>query len=128
VLAELSAQEGRVLLTRDRGLLKRRIVDFGYCVRESSPKQQLISLIRRYQLLSQIDPWRRCLRCNGLLEPVDKALILDQLEPKTRRYFDDFRRCPVCGQIYWRGSHYERMQAFIEEVREEAAQPPSSPS
>jgi uncharacterized protein with PIN domain len=119
-LAELSAQEGRLLLTRDRGLLKRSIVDFGYCVRESSPKQQLISLIRRYQLAAEIDPWRRCLRCNGLLEPVDKAEILDQLEPKTILYFNDFRRCPQCGQIYWRGSHYDHMQSFIEEVRQEA--------
>jgi uncharacterized protein with PIN domain len=119
VLANLSQQEQRVLLTRDRGLLKRRIVEFGCCVRENDPKQQLIMLLRRYRLAAEIDPWRRCLRCNELLEPVAKTEILDQLEPKTKRYFNNFRRCAGCHQIYWPGSHYDRMQAFINQVLEE---------
>jgi uncharacterized protein with PIN domain len=117
-LAELSHQEQRVLLTRDRGLLKRRLVDFGCCVRENKPKQQLISLLHRYRLGDEIEPWRRCLRCNELLEPVDKAEILEQLEPKTQRYFDDFQRCKGCGQIYWRGSHYDHMQTLIDQIIE----------
>jgi uncharacterized protein with PIN domain len=114
MLAELSQQQGRVLLTRDRGLLKRRIVDFGCCVRENDPREQLVALLRRYRLTDQIEPWQRCLRCNALLQPAAKAEINDQLEPKTQRYFTDFKRCVGCGQIYWRGSHYERMQSFIE--------------
>jgi uncharacterized protein with PIN domain len=120
-LAELSHQEQRVLLTRDRGLLKRRIVDFGFCLHETDPKQQLISVLHRYRLTAEIDPWQRCLRCNEPLEPVAKAEILDQLEPKTKRYFHDFRRCGGCEQIYWPGSHYDRMQAFIDQVLQEAA-------
>lgn len=128
VLAALSHHEQRVLLTRDRGLLKRRIVDFGCCVRESDPRQQLISLLHRYRLAAEIKPWRRCLRCNELLEPVTKAEILDQLEPKTKRYFNDFRRCGGCGQIYWPGSHYDRMQAFIDQVLEEVLRQASTHS
>lgn len=119
-LAEVSQQEGRVLLTRDRGLLKRRIVDFGCCVRENEPKRQLVALLRRYQLVSAVEPWRRCLRCNEVLEPVAKAEIIGQLEPKTKRYFNDFRRCEGCAQVYWRGSHFDHMQAFIEQVLVEA--------
>lgn len=115
-LAELSHQEQRVLLTRDRGLLKRRMVDFGCCVRENDPKQQLISLLIRYQLAPEITPWQRCLRCNALLQPVAKAEILHRLQPKTQRYFEDFRRCEGCNQVYWRGSHYDHMQNFIDEV------------
>jgi uncharacterized protein len=126
MLAALSQQEQRVLLTRDRGLLKRRLVEFGCCVRENDPKQQLIALLHRYQLIAEVEPWRRCLRCNQLLEPVDKAEILDQLEPKTKRYFNDFRRCGGCRQIYWPGSHYDRMQAFIDQVFEEALRQASS--
>jgi uncharacterized protein len=126
ILAELSHQEKRVLLTRDRGLLKRRIVEFGCCVRESDPKQQLISLLYRYRLATEIEPWRRCLRCNELLEPVAKAEILEQLEPKTERYFNDFRRCGGCRQIYWPGSHYDRMQEFIDQVSEVALHQASS--
>jgi uncharacterized protein with PIN domain len=126
ILADLSQQEQRVLLTRDRGLLKRKIVEFGCCVRESDPKQQLISLLHRYQLVAEIVPWRRCLRCNEPLEPVSKTEILDQLQPKTKRYFDDFQRCQGCGQIYWRGSHYDHMQAFIDQVFEEVLRQASS--
>lgn len=112
-LAELSSQESRVLLTRDRGLLKRSIVDFGFCVRETDPTQQLVSLIRRYHLLSEVAPWQRCLRCNTRLTRVGKAEVVHELEPKTKRYYDDFRRCSGCGQIYWAGSHYKQMQEFI---------------
>ena len=115
-LAEFSQQEGRVLLTRDRGLLKRRIVDFGCCVRENEPKRQLVSLLRRYQLVAEVKPWQRCPRCNAILETVAKTEIVDQLEPKTKRYFCDFRRCRGCGQVYWRGSHFDHMQVFIEQV------------
>ncbi|MBW7882780.1 MAG: Mut7-C ubiquitin/RNAse domain-containing protein [Caldilineaceae bacterium] len=118
-LAQISAEDGRVLLTRDRGLLKHKIVVFGYCVRETQPRRQLISVLRRFELASQISPWQRCVRCNGLLVPVDKAKILHRLEPKTRLYYDDFQRCATCNQIYWQGSHFERMQHFLAGVRAE---------
>jgi uncharacterized protein with PIN domain len=61
-------------------------------------------------------PFRRCIRCNGLLEPVPKEAIRDRLPPHTAQYYDEFRMCQVCGQIYWKGSHYERMQRLIDEV------------
>jgi len=68
----------------------------------------------------EAQPWQRCLRCNGLLRPVDKEAVLDRLEPKTKLYYSDFRQCDVCGQVYWQGSHHERMQAFVEGVLAEA--------
>ncbi len=83
-LAQIASEDRRVLLTRDRGLLKRKIVVYGYCVRENDPRRQLISVLQRYQLSDAIDPWRRCVRCNGMLKPVAKADVLDQLEPKTK--------------------------------------------
>jgi uncharacterized protein with PIN domain len=119
-LACISHEQRRVLLTRDRGLLKRKNVVYGYCVRGSESRRQLLDVMRRYRLLAEICPWRRCLRCNGLLEPAEKAQILDQLAPKTRLYYDVFQRCQSCGQIYWQGSHHARMQAFVEEVLREA--------
>jgi hypothetical protein len=115
-LARIAAEEGRLLLSRDRGLLKRKLVTHGYCVREAEPRQQLISVLRRYRLAASMRPWQRCARCNGLLAPVAKATILEWLEPKTRLYYEDFQRCRDCGQIYWQGSHYERMQSFIAEL------------
>jgi uncharacterized protein with PIN domain len=61
-------------------------------------------------------PLRRCPRCNGLLEPVAKSVVLEELEPLTRLYYEEFKRCTVCGQIYWRGSHYERMRAWMKDL------------
>jgi uncharacterized protein len=115
-LAYISASELRILLTRDRGLLKRKCVVYGYCVRVSEPRQQLIDLLRRYGLGDAVAPWRRCLRCNGLLRTAAKAAILDQLQPKTRLFYDDFQQCESCAQIYWQGSHHARMAAFVAEV------------
>jgi len=115
-LARISNEEARILLTRDRGLLKRSIVTHGYCLRTTQPRQQLVDVIRRFDLRRAIAPFRRCLHCNAVLEPVDKAAIEDRLPPKTRHYYDEFWRCPQCDRIYWQGSHFERMQQFIAEV------------
>jgi uncharacterized protein with PIN domain len=118
-LAHLSSQEGRILLTRDRGLLKRSIVTHGYCVRETNPRHQLVEVLRRFDLFDAATPFRRCMRCNGLLQPVSKAAICDRLPPRTRQYYDEFRLCQGCDQIYWKGSHYRRMQQFIKSVLEQ---------
>jgi uncharacterized protein with PIN domain len=117
-LAILASQEKRILLTRDRGLLMRRAIQQGYCVRKMIPKEQLIEVVKRYNLLDKIQPFQRCLRCNGLLCPVSKEDIIDRLEPLTRLYYDEFHLCSNCDQIYWKGSHYERMRRFLEEIRE----------
>jgi uncharacterized protein with PIN domain len=113
LLAAVAADEERVLLSRDRGLLKRSAVIWGYCPRSTDTRAQLLAVIARYQLQGELRPWRRCLRCNGLLAPVEKAAVLEQLEPKTRLYYDDFQRCAACGQVYWQGSHHARMDAFL---------------
>ena len=125
-LASLSSMERRILLTKDRGLLKRSEVTHGYCVREIHPRRQVIELLRRFDLADSIKPYIRCIRCNGMIAPVGKDEILDQLQPETRRYYDEYHRCQDCARIYWRGSHYQRMQLFVaqilEEVKGEAAQ------
>jgi uncharacterized protein len=115
-LADLSSNDNRILLTRDRGLLKRSKVKYGYWVRETAPERQLVELIRRYDLLTAYNPFQRCLRCNGLLKPVSKEEIIYRLPPKTREFFFEFHICPSCDQIYWKGSHFERMERFIERV------------
>jgi len=112
-LARLSSQEGRVLLTRDRRLLMRAQVTQGYWVRSKIPRQQLLEVVQRFNLRDGIVPFSRCMRCNGTLQPVSKEAVLDRLEPLTRLYYEEFRICGDCGQVYWKGSHYERMQRFI---------------
>jgi uncharacterized protein with PIN domain len=119
VLAGISSREGRILLTRDRGLLMRSIVTHGYYVRETDPRRQLVAVLQRFDLIDSVRPFDRCIRCNGLLHPVPKEAIRDWLPPKTREYYDEFRVCDHCGQIYWKGSHYDRMQAFIARISEQ---------
>ena len=115
-LYEEALAEARYLLTRDRRLLMRKSLVLGYLVRSLDPQVQLAEVSRRFGLARWAAPFRRCIRCNHLLEPVEKNAVLDRLEPLTRTYFDDFRLCPSCKQIYWKGSHFERMQARIDDL------------
>jgi uncharacterized protein with PIN domain len=120
-LASLSSREKRILLTKDRGLLKRGEVTHGYCVREIHPRRQLIEVLRRFDLVRLIKPFERCMRCNGLVTLVDDEQVIDRLPSETRRYYDEYHLCRDCGRVYWRGSHYQRMQLFIAQVLEEVA-------
>jgi uncharacterized protein with PIN domain len=115
-LARISSEQRRILLTRDRGLLKRSLVTHGYFVREIDPDLQIREVISRLDLKGAIVPFQRCLKCNGALESIDKEAIIDRLEHDTSSYFDEFRICLSCSQIYWKGSHYERMQRFLDEL------------
>jgi uncharacterized protein with PIN domain len=115
-LAQISGEQDRILLTRDLRLLMRKSVQNGYWVRSLEPAEQFFEVVRRYHLKQYVRPFQRCLRCNALLQPVSKEAILPRLEPLTRLYFDDFRICPNCGQIYWKGSHFERMEKLIAEI------------
>jgi uncharacterized protein len=114
-LAELASQQRRILLTRDRGLLMRREIELGCFIRSMMPEEQVVEVLKRYHLFDRIKPFQRCLRCNDLLLSIEKAFILDQLQPLTRKYYDEFHQCQGCGQVYWKGSHYERLQKLIVE-------------
>ncbi len=113
-LAQIAHDEQRIMLTRDRGLLKRSKVIYGYCLRTKDSWEQVTAVLHRYQLHDQITPWTRCLRCNGLLQPVKKESILHRLEPKTKLYFNTFQICSDCKQIYWQGSHFHKLERFID--------------
>jgi uncharacterized protein len=116
-LLEVMARENRALLTRDRRLLMHAIVLHGYYPRSQKPEQQTIEVVRRFELVELIAPFTRCLRCNTPLKEAAKAEIIDKLEPLTKIYYDEFRRCPGCKQIYWSGSHFPKLQKRIEEIR-----------
>lgn len=116
-LLEVMARENRALLTRDRRLLMHGIVQHGYYPRSQNADEQTIEVVRRFDLSDLIAPFTRCLRCNAPLEAAAKADIIDKLEPLTKTYYDQFRRCPDCKQIYWSGSHFPKLQKRIEEIR-----------
>ena len=89
-LEELAVENNRILLTRDRQLLMRKTIRFGYLIRSLIPDQQVLEVFRRFDLSPQLTPFHRCLRCNFLLEKVPKKKIIDRLEPKTRQFFNEF--------------------------------------
>jgi len=116
-LLEVMSRENRALLTRDRRLLMHGIVQHGYCPRSQNADEQTIEVVRRFDLSKLVAPFTRCLRCNAPLEEATKAEVIDRLEPLTKIYYDQFRRCPDCKQIYWSGSHFAKLQKRIEEIR-----------
>lgn len=115
-LAAISAAEGRLLLTRDVGLLKRAEVSAGYCVRAHKPHDQLREVVRRFALYPQIAPFSRCMECNGLLFPVAKDEIAHLLPPHTLETKSEFSRCSECQKLFWRGTHYLRMLQWIQDL------------
>ncbi|MDD3815263.1 MAG: Mut7-C RNAse domain-containing protein [Desulfocapsaceae bacterium] len=113
-LVEVAVREGRIVLSRDTDLLKRKELVYGYLVREIYPEKQLAEVVHLFGLKEQLQPLSRCMRCNGMLQPVDKEQILDQLEPLTRKYYHVFRQCSECKHIYWPGSHLDRMLKVLD--------------
>jgi uncharacterized protein with PIN domain len=127
-LAAAAAAEGRILLTRDIGLLKRSIVQRGAFVRSDRPRDQLVEVLGRFGIQGAVRPFSRCLRCNGRLEPVDRAAVQGIVPPRVYGEQDVFRRCATCSGVYWRGSHHRRMTRLLEDVlAESVARRPDAP-
>src|SRR5213078_2984238 len=104
-LLKVAVAEDRALLTRDRRHLMHAVLRHGYYLRSQDPLEQTLEVLRRFDLQSVWAPFSRCLRCNATLEPDDKKKVLSQLKPLTKLYYEQFRRCTGCGQVYWSGSH-----------------------
>lgn len=113
-LAGIAEKEGLILLTFDRGLLKRRQVTIGGLVFSRTAKEQLQEVMERFELWDRIRPLTRCIVCNGLLDEVEKAQIIDWLPPRVAEDFEAFSQCRGCGRVYWEGSHFDRMQDFVQ--------------
>jgi len=109
-LARLAEAENRILLTRDRALLKRGSIRHGLLVRSNHPGTQVREVLARFDLTEVARPWSRCLRCNAALESVEASEVWDRLEPRTKLYYRRFRRCSGCSRIYWEGSHFQRLR------------------
>ncbi|MFF4502171.1 Mut7-C RNAse domain-containing protein [Streptomyces sp. NPDC001401] len=118
-LAALSAAEQRVLLSRDRGLLRRRELWAGAYVYSTRPEDQLRDVLDRFR--PELRPWTRCTACNGLLKEATKEEVADQLQGGTHRSYDVFAQCRDCGRAYWKGAHHEQLVAIVERALAEFA-------
>lgn len=116
-LLRITIDEERALLTRDRRLLMHAVVRDGYCPRSDGVEEQIVEVVRRFELRDALQPYTRCLLCNGGLETATKGAVIDRLEPLTKIYYNDFRRCTMCSHIYWSGSHFGKLEARLERIR-----------
>jgi uncharacterized protein with PIN domain len=116
-LADISAQQNRILLTCDRKLLMRKAITHGYLVSSRKPRQQIHQVLERFDLFDYQSELARCLRCNGIIQTVSKQAIAAQLLPLTKQYYDEFFQCDSCNKIYWEGSHHTKIQTLVATVK-----------
>jgi len=116
-LADISADQQRILITCDRKLLTRKKISYGYLMRSRIPQQQIVELVDRYRLLDHPTHEARCMECNGIIKAVSKEKIKDQLQPLTKKHYHSFYQCDRCQKIYWKGSHYSKMLQMIDSIK-----------
>ena len=116
-IVELSINENRIILTRDKGILKQNSVMHGYFLRNDDPRKQLKEIVDRLQLGNHFKPFTRCVNCNDELELAEKARIGNLVSKDTLSYYDDFWQCKGCEKVYWRGSHFDHIIRLIEELK-----------
>lgn len=112
-IARIASDEGRIVLTRDVGLLKRSAVRHGRFVRATSPREQLAEIVRRFRLRDGAAAFTRCLRCNTLLADATRESVRGVVPDRIHASFDSFRRCPSCGRAFWRGTHHEQLSRLL---------------
>lgn len=116
-IIETARLQKRIILTRDRGILKNSKVLHGVYVRSQIPKTQLLDIVHRLNLVEKFNPFARCMKCNGKINCVSKEKILPRLKPDTRKYYDEFFQCLHCNKIYWKGSHYVKMMKYLDQIK-----------
>jgi uncharacterized protein with PIN domain len=119
-LARLTSRERRILLTRDVGLLKRKTVVRGQWLRSREPEQQVEQIVDALHLRDAIRPFTRCMMCNGPLTAVARTDVACLVPPRVYRRFRAFRQCRSCRRVYWRGTHFVRLQRLVATVRRRA--------
>lgn len=116
-IIQLAEAQNRTALTRDLGILKDKQLSRGYFVRNTDPQKQIEEIVSRFDLRDHIREVFRCISCNGLINPVEKESVIEELPPKTQDIFDEFYRCDSCGKVYWKGSHFKRIDEFLRQLK-----------
>jgi uncharacterized protein with PIN domain len=113
-LLELARTQGRILLTRDRGIHPGKGVRL-HRLESKELLPALTELAAAFDLADAFRPFTRCMVCNRELRPVEASKVLGKVPPLVVQRFSDFKACPHCHRIYWPGDHYHRM---LEEWKE----------
>lgn len=115
-IAEIAVNQNRILLSRDRELLKFRKITHGCYVHAQRPAHQFREIIDRLALGRSVRPFTRCLECNTRLREIDKSAVLDRLPASVKMLKNRFWTCEACGRVFWEGTHWRRMNELIDEV------------
>jgi uncharacterized protein len=105
----------RTILTRDGGILAHRSVQ-SYRPASIFSDEQVREVLSVFNIRDKIQPFSRCIKCNGNLIPVDKESVMALVPPRSSQYMGLFWQCLGCGKVYWQGSHYEKLTRLIEKV------------
>lgn len=117
-IVDTASLEQRAALTRDVGLLKYGKLNYGYWLRSTDPDEQLLEVIQYFNLSENLNPFARCISCNGQLKSVGKEEVEQELPPRVKKSFDHFKKCDNCGKVYWKGSHYEKLLKKVREIQQ----------
>jgi hypothetical protein len=113
-IVAIAEQDGRIVLTRDRELLKRRTITHGCYVHAQKTEEQLREIVERLDLARSAKPFTLCLHCNAPLHPIDKASVFDRLPPRVQANYERFSTCGVCRRVFWEGSHWRNMRRVLD--------------
>ncbi len=116
-IVNVSLKEKRTILTRDTGILKRKCVTHGYFIRNQDPKKQVLEVTSRFQLIKKIKPFTLCLECGNKLKHISKKEIVYLLPKKVSEIQRKYYKCEHCNKIYWQGTHFKNMNAFIKNIK-----------
>jgi hypothetical protein len=119
-LVRLALSEGRVLLTKDTQILKRRVAAIGrlkvLLIESEKIREQLRQVVKTLDLSNEIKPFTLCLECNQPLATREKEQVKELVPPYIFKTQNQYMRCPKCLRIYWRGTHWQRMSRDLEKI------------
>ena len=119
-LIEKAKSERRILLTRDLRLYHQATtqgVD-AMLVEAATGAEKLAGLAKRFDFNLEIDVTvSRCPKCNTKIKPASKGMIVDKVPKTTSTHYNEFWECPRCGQVYWQGAHWKRIEKTLREAK-----------
>jgi uncharacterized protein with PIN domain len=115
-IIEISKKQNRIILTKSRKLLKFKEVTHAIFIRPGTTAEQIKRILDYLDIKDSIKPFSRCLRCNNAVKSVSKESIADRIPPKTKEFCDQYTYCKFCDKIYWKGTHFIKMNKAIDHI------------
>lgn len=116
-LVRIARAEGRIVLTRDREMLRRRGID-SLLIESDNFEEQIRQVLHDLNLKLD-ESFSRCPVCNSPLQNIDKEAVRERVPPYVFKTQERFSLCPQCDKIYWRGTHWQRMRERLKRLEEE---------